>query len=109
MTGGEKVRSVVSEDAHGILEQKISAGRCMVLDGGVATELPADRAAGERLWGEGALLSDAYRLSFADEDVMVVYLLEITHDPRRCGEEPLHGHARDAYPKEAQRPQGSAR
>jgi homocysteine S-methyltransferase len=51
------------------LEDGIAAGRCAVLDGGVATELPnlpVDRAAGERLWGAGALLS-------SPDDVLAVH------------------------------------
>jgi len=42
------------------VERKIGSGRCVVLDGATATELPrlsTNRSAGEKLWGMDALVS----------------------------------------------------
>jgi S-methylmethionine-dependent homocysteine/selenocysteine methylase/SAM-dependent methyltransferase len=49
--------------AYARLEDKLSAGRCVVLDGATGTELPhvtdAEHAADERLWGTRALVEDS--------------------------------------------------
>src|SRR5919108_884274 len=54
--------STAADSLHARLRGLIDAGRCVVLDGGTATELPdvaEDRPdLEERLWGTGALVRD---------------------------------------------------
>lgn len=57
-------RSKGSEEKGGyeLIESKLSAGRCVILDGGVAAELPdlkdSERAYDERPWGTRAIMED---------------------------------------------------
>jgi S-methylmethionine-dependent homocysteine/selenocysteine methylase/SAM-dependent methyltransferase len=44
--------------AYGRVQELLAAGRCVVLDGGVGTELPGLRESDDRLWGVRAVLDD---------------------------------------------------
>jgi S-methylmethionine-dependent homocysteine/selenocysteine methylase/SAM-dependent methyltransferase len=44
--------------AYGRVQGLLAAGRCVVLDGGVGTELPGLRESDDRLWGVRAILED---------------------------------------------------
>jgi S-methylmethionine-dependent homocysteine/selenocysteine methylase/SAM-dependent methyltransferase len=47
-----------ASSAYGRVEDLLAAGRCVVLDGGVGTELPGLRESDDRLWGVRAILED---------------------------------------------------
>src|SRR3954452_2412034 len=54
--------SVARQTGYARIEKKLADGRCVILDGGVAAELPdmkdSERAYDERPWGTRAIMED---------------------------------------------------
>src|SRR5882672_8718988 len=58
----ERSKGSGAKGGYGLIEEKLAANRCVILDGGVAAELPdlkdSERAYDERPWGTRAIMED---------------------------------------------------